>query len=283
MRLIADSGSTKTVWAILHPDGQTDQFQTIGLNPYFVSSATVTQSLTRAFPKSIDPMMIKELHFYGAGCSGRLQSRRIFEGLENFLPTGIIYVNHDLLGAARAMYHDQPGMIAILGTGASTGFYDGKKIDYSMPSLGYILGDEGSGASMGRQFIKKFLEQDLPPKLGKKFYDEYQMDLSEILEAVYNKPHPNRFLGQFTRFIYDYIHNPAISAIVSQSFNDFLNKQIRKYKDYNMHRLRCVGSVAYIFQDFLIPIAKQMNIEIDAIKQEPIDGLIEYHKKFKII
>ncbi|MGC9331809.1 MAG: ATPase, partial [Bacteroidales bacterium] len=185
MRIIADSGSTKTNWYVLHPDGKIQTFQSKGLNPYIVCPGEVYKEIKNNFPDNLSALQVNELYFYGAGCSGSVQKECIYSGLERFFLATIIHVFHDLLGAARSLWGQQHGLIAILGTGASTALYDGKKVSEQVPSLGYILGDEGSGAYLGKILLKSFLQNDMPIPLAKKFSKVYGANLSDFLQHVY--------------------------------------------------------------------------------------------------
>lgn len=278
MKIIADSGSTKTNWHIINHNGETLKFESEGLNPYIVRTGTVYKEVKSNFPnKKISPLQINEVYFYGAGCSSSKQKDLIFAGLERYFPAAMIYIHHDLLGAARSLWGSQHGLIAILGTGSSTALYDGSKVSEQVPSLGYILGDEGSGANLGKRLLKHFLENNMPIPLAKKFSKKYNIDLYGFLDKIYKEDYPNKFLGEMTYFINDNLDNPFIQNLVKYSFDDFFKHQILRYQHFLHYKLRCAGSVAYTFKDILIQSAKDSNIVIDKIEKDPLPGLIEYH------
>jgi N-acetylglucosamine kinase-like BadF-type ATPase len=280
MRIIADSGSTKTNWHVLHPDGKTERFETIGLNPFIVRTGQVYKEIKSKFPKHLKALRVREIYFYGAGCSAQPQKDKIFAGLERYFPATIIHVHHDLLAAARALWGKSHGLIAIIGTGSSTALYDGEKVSEQIPSLGYILGDEGSGAYIGKLLLKSYLENELPVPLAKKFYKYHQQDLHEILENIYSGDYPNRFMGEFTHFIKENLDNSALEALVRSAFDAFFRKQILKYQNHNNYKLRCLGSVAYHFQEILMASADAHGVELVEILQDPLPRLIEYHNHY---
>lgn len=280
MRIIADSGSTKTNWHVLHSDGNIETFQTKGLNPYIVRTGEVYKEIKNNFPRKLSALQVNELYFYGAGCSGSVQKERVFTGLERYFPATIIHIFHDLLGAARSLWGEDHGLIAILGTGASTALYDGRKVSEQVPSLGYILGDEGSGAYLGKRLLKSFLQNEMPVPVAKKFTKVYGADLNEFLEHVYKDEYPNRYLGGFTVFIKENINNPFIYNLVRSSFDEFFKHQILKYQHFSHYDLRCAGSVAYHFKDILVEAADEAGVCVNKVIQDPLPGLIEHHNKY---
>lgn len=280
MRIIADSGSTKTNWHVLHPNGMTETFETIGLNPFIVRTGQVYKEIKSKFPRHLKALRVREIYFYGSGCSAQPQKDKIFAGLERYFPATIIHIHHDLLAAARALWGKNHGLIAILGTGSSTALYDGEKVSEQIPSLGYMLGDEGSGAYIGKLLLKAYLENELPVPLAKKFYKYHQKDLHEILEQIYSHDYPNRFMGEFTHFVKENIDNSALESLVRSSFDAFFRKQILKYQNHSNYKLRCMGSVAYHFKEILMASANAHGVELVEVIQDPLPRLIEYHNKF---
>lgn len=281
MRIIADSGSTKTNWYILSDEGEVVQFESKGLNPYIVRTGTVYKEIKSNFPKKrFSPLQVKELYFYGSGCSGSVQKELIFAGLERYFPATIIHVFHDLLGAARSLWGKEHGLVAILGTGSSTALYDGRNVSEQVPSLGYILGDEGSGAYLGKRLLKAYLENELPVPLSKKFNKAYKLDLSGFLEHVYKDEYPNRFLGQMTYFIKENMDHPYMRQLVEEAFDAFFEHQILKYQHFLHYDLRCAGSVAFHFRDILQEAADDAGINLDKVVQDPMPGLIEHHNQY---
>lgn len=276
MILIADSGSTKTDWRLVKGE-EVISFSTIGFNPYFVTKEDVLRELKQSELKRI-AQDVRQVYFYGAGCASSEKREFIKEVFLQFFSKATIAVEHDLLGAARATCKDKPGMAAILGTGSNTCIYNGEKVIENIPALGYILGDEGSGAHLGKSFIKAYLGKELSEKTAKKFYDQYQLELIDILNAVYKESFPNRFLASFSPFIYKNINDIEVLTLVKSCFNAFFDKHICRYDNYKKNQLHLVGSVAYYYQDIISEIASEKGLTIGIIIKQPIEELVTYHK-----
>lgn len=278
MILIADSGSTKTEWSIVS-DKVIENFETQGLNPYFVSSKFTETQINNNFPENILKNEIKNIHFYGAGCSHFEKKSIIKIALKSIFHNSEIAINSDLLAAARSLFQNENGIAAILGTGSNSGFYKNGKIENSIPSLGYILGDYGSGANIGKILISKYLNGEFDEKLSQKFWNQYKLSKNQILESVYRKPFANKYLAGFTYFAATNIDNKTIYNLVYESFNKFFELNINKYSIDSSTKLRFVGSIAYIFSEILNEVAKKFNITIEKIVKSPMNGIIDYHLK----
>jgi len=224
MILVADSGSSKTQWASVH-EGKTEYVETVGMNPYFTKQ-NVLQTIVDKIKSKTKSHNIDEIHFFGAGCNSDEKSNLIRNLFEKNFKNSEIEVDSDLVGAAKALFQNKKGIAVILGTGSNTGFYDGKKIKYKTPSLGYILGDEGSGSNIGKIFISKLLLNEFSNKIIKKFNSEYNLNLTDILECTYKKPNPNKFLATFMYFISKNINEKEIKDIVNNSFDSLITKHI---------------------------------------------------------
>ncbi len=275
--LIADSGSTKTDWRLIDEYANIHHTQSIGLNPYFTSEAEMVEALTSGPLKLFAPDEIEELHFYGAGCSSESQIAKVEQALAQVYPQAAIHVEHDLLGAARALCGNQPGIAAILGTGSNSCMYDGEHIVKNIASLGYILGDEGSGAYIGKVFLADALSGNIPPELAKKFEAKFKLTREKALENVYMQPFANRFLASFTRFLYQNLEHQYTKDLVAGSFRAFFEKQVMKYDDYASFPVNFVGSIAFNFSAILRDEAQAQAIEIGQILQAPIAALTLYH------
>lgn len=277
MILVADSGSTKTDWRLINEKREINKFKTIGFNPFFIDNKGIVNELKISLPSYVLPDDIGYVYFYGAGCSSIDRCNIVISGLKEIFCNAKIEVEHDILGAARALLGKEKGIAAILGTGSNTCYYDGKKIVKNITALSYILGDEGSGAYLGTKLIKAFLNYELPEKLHKSFVNEYKLTEEDILNAVYKKPLPNRFLASFTRFLSKNLEHPYVSKLVYEGFEDFFVKHISKYENYKSLKIRCVGSIAYHFQSVLTQVARDKDASIDKIIEYPIDELVKYH------
>lgn len=282
MIIIADSGSTKTDWRLIE-NTKTHHFNTIGFNPFFQDAADIAHELrTILLPgikSKISSLQIDTIYFYGAGCSTPGKCKIVNEALSTVFSEANITVEHDLLAAARALCGTNKGIAAILGTGSNSCYYDGSKITANIPSLGFVLGDEGSGAYIGKHFIQDYLNKDLPRSISDRFFDAYNMSNEEILNAIYRNPMPNRFLASFSKFIRENKEEQYFSDLIEYNFNQFFDKHICKYPNYRDQQLSCVGSVAYHYSDKLKNIAETKKIQIDKIIESPIDNLVEYHLK----
>ena len=279
MILIADSGSTKTDWRLIANDGEVFSFKSEGINPYFHTSATITETLTRFSILPFHKENIKEVFFYGAGSSSD-QNRKIMElGFSPVFPNAEVHILHDLLGAARALFSTGSGIVAILGTGSNSCLFIDDEIKLSLGGQGYILGDEGSGMHLGRKVVRDFMNDLMPPEVLKLFKETFKLTKDEISYAVYKKEFPNRFLASFSIFVYDHIKLPYMQELVNDAFWKFFERYVSRYPDYQNYPLRIVGSVGFYFREQIQKQADDFGIVLDKIIQAPIDGLLDFHTK----
>jgi N-acetylglucosamine kinase-like BadF-type ATPase len=277
MILVADSGSTNTDWVIIERDKIISSFITNGFNPYFTKSEEIYHELKSKTPKNINVNSISNIYFYGSGCSSPELNSIIHNGLNQFFPDSDIEINHDLLAAARALFINDSGIVIILGTGANTCLYDGRNIVKNIPSLGYILGDEGGGDYLGKLFITEFLYGNLPEKIHNEFLKKHDLNNDQIMHKIYKEPNPNRFLASFCEFISKHKEDSYMNNLVKKSFTDLFLNHITKYDNYTNLKIRVTGSVAFYFQNQLKKVAKGFNAHIDLIEKNPITRLIQYH------
>lgn len=285
-RLIADSGSTKADWVLLENDKRAS-FSTAGFNPFFVDSTRVEDELKSDLIPDLadatDINSITEVHFYGAGCSSNERCEVIAKALRHLFPEAGIFVEHDLLAAARALCGREAGIAAILGTGSNSCYYNGQEIVRNITALGYILGDEGSGGHMGRKLIKVYLNNEMPEELSKAFNKEYDLSTNDILTAVYSKTLPNRFLAGFSKFLSNHIDHEFCVETVNACLNKFFDRHICKYDQHKELPLHIVGSVGYIFVEQLKQIAASRGIALGRVLKSPLEGLVEYHSDHGVI
>ncbi len=278
MILIADSGSTKTEWVVI--DGkEIYRFFTVGFNPFFVSSQEISDELRKKWPSKIDKNEIYEIYFYGAGCSSEQRCQIVYHGLKTVFPQTRIQVSHDIEAAATGLWGDAAGIAIILGTGSNSCIYDGRKIVENIPALGYILGDEGSGAYFGLQLVKDFLNKEMPENLYKKFQNQFPYNREYILDRVYKKPLPNRFLAGFAPFLTENISEVYIENMVAEGFDLFFKRHVLPYKNYRHYQIGSVGSIGYFLADMLRKTAQKYGYSEIKIMKSPLDGLIEYYQK----
>ncbi|SFP97586.1 N-acetylglucosamine kinase [Hymenobacter arizonensis] len=280
MILIADGGSTKCSWCLLDDTQNRVYFNTEGYNPDFVDTAAITASLSKNLPDTLQREEVKEVHFYGAGVSSPQKAEVIAAALRELFPNSTATVTEDLLAAARALLGRKPGFAAILGTGTNSCIYDGEKITYNVDSLGYFLGDEGSGSYFGKRLLRDYLRGLLPDGLQESFKETYKLgSRNDILDRLYNQPLPNRFLASFAKFTYDHNNVSYCREIVLEGFETFFKNLVVHYPSYQDYSFNCVGSVGYNFRDVLTQVARGHGMEVGKIIRSPIDDLVGYHEE----
>lgn len=283
--LIVDSGSTKTSWcfAFLPDTKSADGARTVtteGLNPAVMSAEEVEEKIAKALNHCLQSLSISaadvdNVFFYGAGCiAGRTVV--VSESIQSILVDARIYVADDLLGAARALCGHKAGIACILGTGSNSCLYNGENIVAHTPALGYVLGDEGSGAVLGRKFLNAVLKQTLPENIRKRFLQESGLDMAEVINRVYRSPAPNRFLASMSKYIHGYLDEKEVRDIVIENFEDFIRNNILAYGD-EFRTINIVGSIAYHYKEQLTEAASRNGFQIGKIIKSPIEGLMEYH------
>jgi N-acetylglucosamine kinase-like BadF-type ATPase len=278
MILIADSGASKTDWRMLGQNGTIEQAQSIGYNPYYQPIEQFDKEVREVLvPQVKHP--VKKIFYYGTGCSSDKNRKMIRTALERYFTDAHIEVWHDLLAAARALCGEDPGIACILGTGSNSCYYDGVRIVENVTSLGYVLGDEGSGAWLGKRIVADYLRKDLPEKLWDHFKKRFPMDRDEILSRVYSQEMPSRFLGSFSHFIFQHLKEPYCYKLVYDGFSEFMEKNVMRYERYNELKVHFVGSVAFYFSDILRQVANDKGITLKNILESPIAGLTLYHNK----
>lgn len=276
MILIADSGSTKTDWCAVENNEVVLQVQTKGMNPYFQSEEEIVNEINEQLVPLLPDKPLTAIYFYGAGCAfDKITLMRNALG-RSLRVEGEIEVNSDMVGTARALCGNEAGIACILGTGSNSCYYDGETIVANVSPLGFILGDEGSGAVLGKLFIGSLLKNQLTEGLKETFLDEYKLTPAEIIDRVYRKPFPNRFLATFSPFIAKHIEDNSIQSLVKDAFSDFFRRNVMQY-DYRTCKVHFCGSIAHFYRDLLIEAANELQLNIGTIAQTPMDGLVAYH------
>ena len=272
--LIADSGSTKTDWCLASAKGIDCRFETLGMNPFHQTDESLCQTVSDGvLPKLGTPP--DSLAFYGSGCTPA-QTGRMTSLLKRFFPTATVEVQSDLLGAARALCGHEPGVACILGTGSNSGLYDGRTIVQNTPALGYILGDEGGGAALGRDFVADLYKGILPASLKEAFENETGQTQSLVIENVYRRPMANRYLASFTRFIGAHREVPGVREFLVARFRRFFSRNVRAYGRHDLP-VHFIGSIAAVFCDELAEAARQEGFTMGTVSRSPMDGLLKYH------
>ena len=278
MQLIADSGSTKTEWILIESGRVLKQLITKGINPFFQTEEEIYAELQAVMSSKIDTAKVQQIHFFGAGCALPERKAQVSNALKVLFANTEISVESDLLGAARALLGHEKGIACILGTGSNSCFYDGENIVQNVSPLGFILGDEGSGAVLGKLFVGDCLKNQLPEALRDKFMDEYQLTPAIILDRVYKQPFPNRFLASFMPFLAAHQHEPAVYNIIYNAFVAFFRRNVMQY-DYSSYPVSFTGSVAFYFADILRKAAADCGVRVDKIEKNPMNGLVEMYYK----
>ena len=276
MILIADSGSTKTTWKLIGNSGETKTIKTDGINPFFWTEEVIFQELSKIL-LSETGTDIQKIFFYGAGIVNAEKGDIIRRALTRIYSEAVIETHSDMLGAARALFGNQPGIACILGTGSNACLYDGERITQGISPLGFILGDEGSGAVMGRKLLGDYFKEVMPARLREEFGKRFTITREEALNHVYRSEKPNQFLAQFTPFLSEYAQSAYCQEFVQQNFMEFFERNVIKLPDYSKLPIGFIGSVAYYFSDILNNTASYFGFEQTIIIKEPIEGLEKYH------
>lgn len=276
--LIADSGATKAEWCLLQA-GKKKIFITQGISPYFLTTDQIVDLVTAEVAKKIKNVTVNNLFFYGTGCAAPQNAKSMKSALQKVFPDAAVDVQTDLIAAARALCGHQKGIACILGTGVNSGYYNGKKVVRNSPGLGYVLGDEGSGAYLGKKVIQYYLYNTFDDELRLKFDAKFSTTSSEILENVYKKPLPNRYLASFTLFLAENRGHYMIENILEDGLHDFFFYHLCKYPEVWKLPVNFVGSVAYGFSDVLEQLCKSYEFELGTILKAPMQGLITFHSK----
>lgn len=280
MTLIADCGSTKTDWVLCNGGNIIARARTQGLNPTHQESDEIYEILSAELPDEIKSVTPDNIYFYGAGCAYDIANNRMRKALEGIFTTKQIEINSDLLAAARALCKHEEGIACILGTGSNSCLFDGEKIVENTPSLGYILGDEGSGAHLGRQLLSDCLKHQLPQSLREKFFKQYNLDIATILEKTYHSSLPNRWLAGFTPFLSENKNIPEIKIMLKYCFTQFFQRNTMVYRR-SWLPIHIIGNVGLNFSDEIRETAESLGLSVGNIEASPMEGLIEYHKQNK--
>lgn len=277
MKLIAESGSTRTEWCLIEGGYVIDHAFTDGINPYFQTRREISRCIRLQLSDKFFSRKIEEIHFYGAGCTN--------EDKKNIVKASIIaqfrsptFIYSDLLAAARSLFKSDAGIACILGTGSNSCFYDGTEIVKNVKSLGYILGDEGSGAVLGKTFLSDCLKGLAHPDIAQSFYDIYRVNTEDVLDLVYNKPFPNRFLSTLSFFLANYLDNEYVYNLIYQNIRNFVTRNLLQY-DYQKYPVSFAGSVAHNYFDILKVVADEFDIKISEVIESPMAGLVKYHSQ----
>jgi len=276
IKLIADSGSTKCEWCLLN-EGKKKRIITQGISPYFLDAQQIEAVLRKELLPSVKKVEVDELHYYGTGLGNPDNIKLLKQVCKKVFPSAKVYAEIDLLAAARAACGNTKGIACILGTGSNSCYYNGKKIIKNSPGLGYILGDEGSGAYLGKKVVQHFLYNTFDDDLSARFVAKFQTNGNEILEHVYKWPQPNRYLASFAIFLAENRGHYMIENIIEDSLNDFFFNHLYKYRESWTLPINFVGSIAFGFKDVLQELCTTYELELGNVLKTPMEGLIKFH------
>ncbi len=283
MILIADSGSTKCNWALCNKKTEiVQEFTTLGFNPNFIDSKKIIKYLEKSTLEKYKSK-IKNVFFYGAGCSSPSKNKIIKDALCKFFKNAEIIVRSDIDAACYSIYNNKPNITCILGTGSNSCYFDGKNINKNGPSLGFLLADEASGNYFGKKILQLYFNKRLSNDLELKLESKYETNWSIIMKNIYNNNRANVFLSKYFPFIAENKKNPIIQDIIINGLKEFFDLHVLCYKEYKNTEINFVGSVAYILAKEIHEIAKTYNCKIGDIIQNPVNGLVNFHAKSKVV
>ena len=275
MKLIAESGSTRTKWALVEDNHLVQRVFTEGLNPFFQTRREISRSVDWDYQNYFSKRnWTKYIIMVPDVVHMKRKTLQVHSLVAQFKTP--IQVESDLLAAARGLFKCESGIACILGTGSNSCFYDGKIVVKNVKAGGYILGDEGSGAVLGKLFLADLLKGLAPKELASEFHEKFRISANDVMESVYNLPFPNRFLGTIAYFLGDYMDNEYVYNLLTNNLRSFFNRSVCQY-DYMNYPIRFVGSLAYAYSDTLRKVAREFEVEIDVIEETPMNGLIEFH------
>lgn len=285
MILIADSGSTKVHWCLMAANGHMAEFITDGINPLFQTSDAMRNSICNQLLPQMASMLwagtVSHVFFYGAGCTPE-KSPFVEKAIESVFKKAKVFVASDMLGATRGLLGHEKGVACILGTGSNSCLYDGEQIVKNVPSLGFILGDEGSAATLGKRLVSDLLKNQLGDDLKERFLSQYAINQADVIEHVYRQPFPNRWLANLARFCAENIDDPRIHDLVYDHFAQFVKRNISQYYTTEEQKqsmpVGFVGSIAFYYRPVLEQVMSDYGFRVGQILQDPIPGLVEYHR-----
>lgn len=277
MKLIADSGATKTEWRLISDSGETIGFETPGISPYFQNTEQIIVSLKENLLPRIQNT-ISEITFYGTGCKTETNRLTVKNAFVHFFPETQIEIEHDLMAVARSLCRDQAGIICIAGTGSNACKYDGQRIIEQRPNLSFWLGDEGSGGHLGKMLVVDYLHEEIPSDLATIFQERYpEVNRDLVLEKVFNTDVASGYFASFAKFVYEYQEHPYLETLIEKSFGEFLDKYVCRLKNWEAYGVYFSGSIAFHYQNHWQEIAQKMGVRIQKIIDKPMEGLIQYH------
>ncbi len=277
MILIADSGSTKCAWKLVFPSGRLVSIYTSGVNPFFRSTESIYEELAIELLTKITAT-VGDIYFYGSGILNEEKADVVRLALQKLFPGARIELFSDVVAASRSLFGNSAGIACILGTGSNACLYDGQKVVGGISPLGFILGDEGSGAVLGKKLLGDFFKEVMPEPLRKKFAQKYQLTRAEVLQRVYKSEKPNFYLASFAPFLSEEFSSDYVQQLVKSSLIEFFERNVTKISGYESHSIGFVGSIAFHFKSIVEEICERYRLPCKAILQEPMENLVKYHQ-----
>jgi len=281
MIAIVDSGSTKSDWVIL------DEFknvflktETIGFNPNFISRELIVPEIEKNTSLTSVKNSITKIYFYGSGCGIKQNCETIEHEIGRVFTNAKITVKEDLAAAAYAAYNGKPAIVCIIGTGSNSCYFDGENLKIKLPSLGILIGDEGSGSAIGKQLVRRFFMQKLPQDLHEEFENTYHLTIDEALKNMYHSTRPNAFLADFNKFVVERKDHPYFIQMVSEEMKNFFEYQVIPYEESKDSEINFIGSIAYYYENILRSVASELQLNVGHVVQKPIESLVNYHVKY---
>jgi len=281
MVAIVDGGSTKCDWVIL------DDFkkifmktETIGFNPNNIAAELIVPEIEKNINLSAVKNSITKVFFYGSGCGIPENCATIERELGKFFTKADVLAKEDLMAAAYAAYTGKPAIVCILGTGSNSCYFDGKNLKIKLPSLGFLIGDEGSGSAIGKQLVRRFFMQKLPKDIHAEFEETYHLSIEDALRNMYHTSRPNAYLANFNKFVVERKDHPYFQKMVFEEMKNFFEYQVLPYEESQDAEINFIGSIAYYYEETLRSAAAELNLNIGKIVQKPIESLVDYHIKY---
>jgi glucosamine kinase len=278
MIVIAESGSTKCDWAILDEKGNLlFSEKTVGFNPYFHNEKFILEHLQGSENLKTHSQAVTAVYFYGAGCSSSDLNAIVTKALSAFFSNAKVKVDHDLVASAYSLYQGTPVICCIIGTGSNSCFFDGEKITESVPALGFILGDEGSGSYFGKRLLADYFYNRLPSEMQHDFKKEFNLTWSEAVEKVYQNIHANVYLASFMKFMAKHRNNAYVIETVREGMARFIDVHVTSFSKFHEYEVSFVGTMAHVYQDILEEELKKRDCKLGQIVKNPVDQLVAYH------
>lgn len=281
MIAIIDGGSTKCDWMILENSGKLNlKTTTLGFNPNITNTDFISQEIDKNEELFFLKNHIEKVFFYGSGCGTEHNAKKVETEFIKTFPEAQISIKEDMTAAAYSAYNGNPAIVGILGTGSNSCFFDGEKIRTDLPSLGFLIGDEGSGSALGKHLLRRFFMKKLPKDLEEDFIQTYRLTIEDAIKNMYHNPRANAYLGEFNKFIADRKKHPYFQNMVFDELKNYLDYQVLPYPEAGEVEVNCIGYIAFIYEDILRSAAAELNLTIGKVVQKPIESLVDYHKKY---